>query len=199
MASFLKSSSSPGMESGRSMHSTFSLRISAMPQPKARGRYRRASTMSTIVADPIDLSWMTPNVKELHSALVTRLKRCQIRGSYSVARATTEYLRQVVGISRWSTAMELMRMIRLVGRSLVAAQPVEVATGNIVRRVLYIIREEYYHRLQEDSQGQAPSASDTSRGIGSRNSPMPGSPSHSSETFGSKAFKDLRSRIIEGN
>ena len=89
-------------------------------------------------------------------------------------------------------------MIRLVGRSLVAAQPVEVATGNIVRRVLYIIREEYYHRLQEDSQDQTASASDTSRGIGSRNSPMPGSPSHASETFGSKAFKDLRSRIIEG-
>uniref|UniRef100_A0A4W5RPK4 Translation initiation factor eIF2B subunit beta n=1 Tax=Hucho hucho TaxID=62062 RepID=A0A4W5RPK4_9TELE len=65
------------------------------------------------------------------------------RGSGETARETTALLRKVTAQARWSNAGDLMEIIRKEGRRMTAAQPSETTVGNMVLRVLKIIREEY--------------------------------------------------------
>eukprot|EP00276_Gloeochaete_wittrockiana_P003204 CAMPEP_0184664258 /NCGR_PEP_ID=MMETSP0308-20130426/51899_1 /TAXON_ID=38269 /ORGANISM="Gloeochaete witrockiana, Strain SAG 46.84" /LENGTH=353 /DNA_ID=CAMNT_0027107517 /DNA_START=214 /DNA_END=1275 /DNA_ORIENTATION=+ len=53
---------------------------------------------------------------------------------------------------RWANASTLIESIRNAGRRLVQAQPLELSVGNVVRRVLYIIREEYLTAQLQQSQ-----------------------------------------------
>lgn len=55
-----------------------------------------------------------------------------------------------MGTCRWSTAAELMRIVKRVGKALIDAQPLELVIGNIVRRILFLIREEHASKLRED-------------------------------------------------
>ncbi|KAK4896592.1 GCD complex subunit gcd7 [Elasticomyces elasticus] len=80
--------------------------------------------------------------------LISLLKRRQIRSSRSCALATTKFLIAVVEagepgsqIQTWSSTQALISRIRQVGRKLISAQPKEIVIGNIVRRVLGVIRE----------------------------------------------------------
>ncbi|KAI5360282.1 Putative nagB/RpiA transferase, initiation factor 2B-like protein [Septoria linicola] len=73
--------------------------------------------------------------------LVSLLKRRQIRNSRPCAIATAHLLLRVVGSSRWKDSLSLIKRICEVGRKLVSAQPREMAVGNIVRRVLGVVRE----------------------------------------------------------
>ncbi|KAK4951557.1 GCD complex subunit gcd7 [Elasticomyces elasticus] len=87
----------------------------------------------------------TPLDKSI-TTLISLLKRRQIRSSRSCALATTKILIQVVeagedGSGRWPSTSTLITRIRIVGRKLISAQPKELAIGNIVRRVLGVIRE----------------------------------------------------------
>uniref|UniRef100_A0A8C6WEX4 Translation initiation factor eIF2B subunit beta n=1 Tax=Neogobius melanostomus TaxID=47308 RepID=A0A8C6WEX4_9GOBI len=66
-----------------------------------------------------------------------------LRGSSETARETTALLRRITAQARWSSAGDLMEIIRKEGRRMTAAQPSETTVGNMVRRVLKIIREEY--------------------------------------------------------
>ncbi|KAI8646199.1 hypothetical protein BD408DRAFT_410368 [Parasitella parasitica] len=72
---------------------------------------------------------------------VHKLKRRQIVGSFFVAKETAIILRQVVSISRWRDAHVLIDIVTQVGIRLASAQPNELAIGNIVKRVLKVIRE----------------------------------------------------------
>ncbi|KAF2496619.1 translation initiation factor eIF-2B subunit beta [Lophium mytilinum] len=72
---------------------------------------------------------------------IALLKRRQIRNSRPCALATTQLLIQVVKEFKGKDADKLLRRIRDVGRRLIAAQPREMVVGNIVRRVLGLIRE----------------------------------------------------------
>ncbi|KAI7291296.1 hypothetical protein KC315_g19703, partial [Hortaea werneckii] len=72
---------------------------------------------------------------------IALLKRRQIRNSRPCAIATVNLLLRVVGEERIKDASTLITRIRDVGRRLVAAQPREMAVGNIVRRVLEVVRE----------------------------------------------------------
>ncbi|KAM6462157.1 translation initiation factor eIF-2B subunit beta isoform X2 [Python bivittatus] len=63
--------------------------------------------------------------------------------SGEVARRTVGLLRKIVANWRWDNAGELMNLIRKEGKRMSAAQPSETTVGNMVRRVLKIIREEY--------------------------------------------------------
>ncbi|KAI0514577.1 initiation factor 2 subunit family protein [Xylaria bambusicola] len=74
--------------------------------------------------------------------LVSLLKRRQIKGSEACATATAHILLQIVARDKWINVDQLLGRIQLIGRKLVAAQPHELATGNIVRRVLGLIRDE---------------------------------------------------------
>lgn len=70
------------------------------------------------------------------------LKRRQIRHSRSCATATAYLLLRVISACRTSDAAKLIERVQSVGRRLVAAQPKEMVVGNIVRRVLGLIRDE---------------------------------------------------------
>ncbi|KAF2872645.1 translation initiation factor eIF-2B subunit beta [Massariosphaeria phaeospora] len=69
------------------------------------------------------------------------LKRRQIRNSRPCAIATAALLFRVVSEFKGRDAAKLVERIRQVGRRLTSAQPREVVVGNIVRRVLGLIRE----------------------------------------------------------
>lgn len=72
---------------------------------------------------------------------ISMLKSRQIKNSRPCAIATVHLLLRVVAAERIRDAQALINRIRSVGRRLVAAQPREMAVGNIVRRILGIVRE----------------------------------------------------------
>ncbi|OEL27507.1 Translation initiation factor eIF-2B subunit beta [Dichanthelium oligosanthes] len=87
-----------------------------------------------------------PDMQPLVSDFVLKLKRRKVEGSHAVARQTAELLRSVVSQHRMGSsanqAAALADAVRAVGEQLIAANPIELAVGNIVRRVLHIIKEE---------------------------------------------------------
>lgn len=80
---------------------------------------------------------------------VSQLKRRQVYGSNHTALETAQLLRTVISNSRWSTAASLIQNIRELSVRLLQAQPVEFAVGNIIRRALHLIREEYRNSTKE--------------------------------------------------
>lgn len=89
------------------------------------------------------------------------LKRRQIRQSRPCALATAELLLRVVAASKTRDHEALLTRIRQVGQRLVAAQPRELAVGNIVRRVLGVIREV----VETDTGALSGAQSPTSRAV----------------------------------
>ncbi|KAI9376818.1 hypothetical protein BJX61DRAFT_4738 [Aspergillus egyptiacus] len=92
-----------------------------------------ASFLKSLKTNPIDTSI---------DNLISLLKRRQIRHSRSCATATAHLLRSVISATRTSDASKLIERVQSVGRRLIAAQPREMVVGNIVRRVLGLIRDE---------------------------------------------------------
>ena len=118
-----------------------------------------------------------------HRRLLIDLKRRRTKGAYDVALATVENLKRVVGGTRWRRASEIINTVKLVGADLVRAQPVELSAGNIVRRVLHVIREEYREKLAAQLVGAHVSSSSSS-------SSSPSSSSSASSFASSSAFDD---------
>lgn len=92
--------------------------------------------------------------------VTARLRRRKIQGSQAVALETALLLRHVVSTFKWSHIDQLLVHLKRVGRRLVAAQPREFAAGNIVRRVLKVIREEYADEVAALQHGRASRGSD---------------------------------------
>ena len=86
-------------------------------------------------------SLKTNSVESSIELLISLLKRRQIRNSRQCALATAQLLRRIVTSERINDAQKIIDRIRDVGRRLIAAQPREMAVGNIVRRVLGVVRE----------------------------------------------------------
>lgn len=96
------------------------------------------------LTDEDTLRWLTkrhPVMHEMLQSLITALKRRKTHGSHATATSTTLLLRNMLGICNFETASDAIRTIRCVGRTLLDAQPREVAVGSAVRRVLFLIRE----------------------------------------------------------
>lgn len=74
--------------------------------------------------------------------LLSLLKRRQINGPDACAVATAHILLHVVAKSKWSNVDQLLERVQNVGRKLVLARPQELVIGNVVRRVLGLIRDE---------------------------------------------------------
>lgn len=69
----------------------------------------------------------------------------RLDGSLSVALATVAILKDIVSQATWSSANDLMQIVRSEGRIMAARAGInEMIVGNIVRRVLKIIREDYH-------------------------------------------------------
>ncbi|KAL5345927.1 hypothetical protein V496_04742 [Pseudogymnoascus sp. VKM F-4515 (FW-2607)] len=87
--------------------------------------------------------------------LISLLKQRQIRNSRPCAVATAKLLRRVVSSLKWRDAEDLIRRIQDVGQRLMEAQPREMVVGNIVRRVLGLIRDEIMEERNEDVSSDA--------------------------------------------
>ncbi|KAF8395654.1 hypothetical protein HHK36_019604 [Tetracentron sinense] len=86
-----------------------------------------------------------PDIHALVNEFVIKLKRRKVEGSHATARQTAELLRSAISQQRLpyrNQAGALIDAVNAVGEQLISANPVELAVGNIVRRVLHIIREE---------------------------------------------------------
>lgn len=99
------------------------------------------------------------DLSERIETFISELKQGTIQGSYNVAFRTISLLVRVVSQRKWSNAKELMEIVREEGRRMTAAQPSESAVGNMVRRVLKIIREEYASALKGKSEEGDPQES----------------------------------------
>ncbi|KAI0463722.1 hypothetical protein LJB42_002727 [Komagataella kurtzmanii] len=88
------------------------------------------------------MSQTQQQIQEQVDGLVYKLKRRQLAGSYKVAIETAQLLMRLITMARWKNTDQLIELIRDAGRQLIAAQPREFASGNIVRRVLSLIRDE---------------------------------------------------------
>ncbi|KAJ5226715.1 uncharacterized protein N7469_006721 [Penicillium citrinum] len=117
-----------------------------------------SSFLKSLKSNPIDTSIEN---------LISLLKRRQICHSRSCATATAHLLRGVVSLCRTSESAKLIERVQSVGRRLMAAQPREMVVGNIVRRVLGLIRDEAegdreaeFALSESESQPQTPRAFD---------------------------------------
>ncbi|TPX49206.1 S-methyl-5-thioribose-1-phosphate isomerase [Synchytrium endobioticum] len=89
------------------------------------------------------------NMQSQIDALTAMLKRRQLVGSSSTAVATAKLLTKVVQGGRWNTADSLITILRDVGDKLQKAAPMELAVGNISRRLISLVHEEEENFLRE--------------------------------------------------
>ncbi|GKT44941.1 translation initiation factor eIF-2B subunit gamma [Colletotrichum spaethianum] len=103
--------------------------------------------MATLKPSAGDLERYLKTLKDQPSRL---LKRRQIQGSELCAIATAHILLQVVAKAKWTDVDSLLEKVQQIGLRLIAAQPKELVVGNIVRRVLSLIRDEAAEDRNED-------------------------------------------------
>ncbi|CUM66209.1 uncharacterized protein PRCAT00003868001 [Priceomyces carsonii] len=84
---------------------------------------------------------ITPDVSNILEPVTEKLKRHQFKNDKEVALEVSHLLMRVIS-TRWTTPQELISLIREVGVYIFKAQPRQIIPGNIVRRVLAIIRDE---------------------------------------------------------
>ena len=101
--------------------------------------------MSSQALRPAD--FLSVKLLREHQRLINDLRRRRISGPFAVAVATVEHIKRVVGTTKWRRVSEIITFVKVIGRELVKAQPVELSSGNCVRRVLHCIREEYREKV----------------------------------------------------
>lgn len=148
---------------------------------------------------------LTPELFSLVDPVVYKLKRHQISGDKTIALEISHLLMRVISAARWSNPYDLVNSIRRVGTILNLAQPREVITGNIVRRVLAIIRDEIEENIEMTNAGTAAIGADNSNNnttmmssIFSLLSTSNSGVKQESLTQLKKQSSDLRSLIIQG-
>lgn len=107
------------------------------------------------------------------AAFIDNLKQGRLSGSYDVAKRTVLLLKKLVSERQWTDAKTLMDIIRKDGQRLINAQPTEAAVGNMVRKVLKIVREEqaghqeteHQESLQKLLGGQKENANETQQEV----------------------------------
>lgn len=97
-----------------------------------------------------------PDIEGLVNEFVSKLENRKVEGSHATARATAELLRSLISQIRLPStnqAEALIEAIKIVGAKLTAANPVELAVGNIMKRVLHIVRVEDLSAVTSDDNG----------------------------------------------
>ncbi|XP_005099027.1 translation initiation factor eIF-2B subunit beta [Aplysia californica] len=94
------------------------------------------------------------DLKERISAFVDEIKKSNTNGSCDVAIKTINLLIRIISQAKFSNARELLVHVRVEGMHIQAADPSENIIGNIIRRVLKIIREEYRELLLQKNEDQ---------------------------------------------
>lgn len=92
------------------------------------------------------------NIQESVLKLIKNIKYGEIKSTYDIVVATVSVLKEIITNSEWNTAKNLMDLIVVNGKYLIDAIPVEASIGNMVRRILQIIREEYISELKNKTE-----------------------------------------------
>ncbi|KAG1654754.1 hypothetical protein FOA52_003668 [Chlamydomonas sp. UWO 241] len=108
-----------------------------------------------------------------------QLQRRQVEGAMDCARRTAEVLRQLLTTQKHPDAASLIDDLRAVGLKMQRSNPVELSIGNMVRRVLHLVREEAREEVVEDAgeaagshHGQESSPSPSSSAVANRAAPF---------------------------
>eukprot|EP00656_Telonema_subtile_P008203 TRINITY_DN13840_c0_g1_i3.p1 TRINITY_DN13840_c0_g1~~TRINITY_DN13840_c0_g1_i3.p1 ORF type:complete len:338 (-),score=102.70 TRINITY_DN13840_c0_g1_i3:83-1096(-) len=92
---------------------------------------------------------------------IEKLKRRQCVGSHETAQKVVTMLRDTAQQRKWGNAGELMELLKQFIQPMINIGTAEaLVIGNVIRHVLWIIRDEYQEAekaLQEESRGEAPS------------------------------------------
>lgn len=152
------------------------------------GRKGRSNSTSELTSDELRevLAAYPPALRAQIQTIKTGLKRRQLCGAHPCAKACVEVLRNVLGGGGFKNAREMLKVVRLVGRELSSAAPAELTVGNITRRVLFMIREEYNSKKRAgDAAAAAEQRMQHSVGSAFADGPsLPAAPSSSSGSGG---------------
>ncbi|KNE58307.1 hypothetical protein AMAG_05115 [Allomyces macrogynus ATCC 38327] len=102
----------------------------------------------------VKIPHVSARVQVAIETFIAQLRRRQIYGSHAVSEKMLDILRMVVSSGKWGNVDNLMDLIKLVGKRCQEAQPMELCTGNIVRRLLSVIREECHAIVMEEQREQ---------------------------------------------
>lgn len=87
-------------------------------------------------------------------SFIAKLKRKQISGSYIIALETLQLLKRFISAVRWSNVNELIAQIRELGNRLEKANPTAFGCGNVIKRILAVLRDEIEEDMRETMAGQ---------------------------------------------
>lgn len=115
---------------------------------------------------------------------ILKLKRRQLTGAHAIAIETAIFLRQYIQgtIPRTASAALQISMIKEVAREMIKAAPFEFVIGNVVRRVLHLIREEYRAISKLGSSGESQRSSTNVNNIAALGDSVIMSPSTNTES-----------------
>lgn len=85
---------------------------------------------------------LPPDIRAIIEPLVAQLKRRQLVGDKHVALEVAHLLMRVISAARWTDPNDLIALLRHTGVVLQRARPRDFIPGNIVRRVLALVRDE---------------------------------------------------------
>jgi len=88
-----------------------------------------------------------PSCQNQFDLIVTGLRRRKVVGAVPCAKAALEILRTVIGQCKFLDLNHMVTVVRAIGRLLTKEISTELTVGNIIRRVLYLIREEYSNKV----------------------------------------------------
>lgn len=92
---------------------------------------------------------------------IAKLRRRQIDGPYAMALETLQILKRFISAARWSHVSELIEQIRELANRLEKAQPTAFCCGNVIRRILAVIRDE----VEEDMRNNIASTAVTTNTV----------------------------------
>ena len=79
-------------------------------------------------------------------------------GGHACAKATIEILRAIVGQLKFSCTEQMIRAVKAIGHGLCQAAPTELTIGNVIRRILHLIREEHISAVSNLQTGASTAA-----------------------------------------
>ncbi|KAL9645129.1 hypothetical protein ABK040_001960 [Willaertia magna] len=86
----------------------------------------------------------TTNLNQICDTFILHLQRKKIKGTYNIGKRTAELLREIIANSKKSEQVQdIINACKLIGKRLTLAQPTLLIIGNVIRRVLFIIRDEF--------------------------------------------------------
>lgn len=132
---------------------------------------------------------VTPEILAIVDPLVSQIKRRQILDDKAVALEVAHMLMRVISAVRWTNPYDLIAVIRKVGIILENARPTDVIAGNIVRRVLALIRDE----IETETTDNTPMMSSMFSLLSTNHNSTKRNQPHTK-----KQLSDMRSIIIQG-